>query len=68
MCAFSPVQAFLGIAQFVVVVVASIIIGLVMGMAGAFFTRFTEHVHGECTVYSAHICVVLGVYIHVVYS
>ena len=40
-------QVFLGVAQFVVVVVASIIIGVVVGMVGAFFTRFTEHVHGE---------------------
>ena len=43
----SLVQTFLGIAQFIVVVVASVIIGLLVGMAGAFFTRFTEHVHGE---------------------
>ena len=42
-----PMQAFLGIGQFIVVVVASIVIGLLAGMAGAFFTRFTEHVHGE---------------------
>jgi sodium/hydrogen exchanger 3 len=38
-------DAFLGIGQFIVVVVASIVIGLLAGMAGAFFTRFTEHVH-----------------------
>ena len=47
----SLLQTFLGIAQFVVVVGASIVIGLVVGMAGAFFTRFTEHVHGQSLRY-----------------
>ena len=44
-------QAFLGIAQFVVVVLASVVIGIVVGMIAAFVTRFSEHVHGELHVY-----------------
>ena len=41
-------QVFLGIGQFVVVVLASVVIGFVVGMIAAFITRFSEHVHGEC--------------------
>ena len=53
----------MGIAQFVVVVVASIIVGLVVGMLGAFITRFSEHVHGKYTsvpdALSHDVCMVL---------
>ena len=42
------VKVFLGIGQFVVVVLASVIIGFVIGMIAAFITRFSEHVHGKC--------------------
>jgi NhaP-type Na+/H+ or K+/H+ antiporter len=38
-------DGFLGVAQFLVVVGASLVIGILMGMAGALFTRFTAHVH-----------------------
>ena len=41
-------QVFLGVAQFVVVVLASVVIGFVVGMVAAFITRFSEHVHGKC--------------------
>lgn len=43
----TALQVFLGIAQFVVVVLASVVIGFVVGMIAAFITRFSEHVHGE---------------------
>ena len=43
----SLVQGFLAVAQFVVVVGASLIIGILTGMAGSLFTRFTAHVHGK---------------------
>ena len=38
---------FLGIAQFFVVVLASVVIGFVVGMVAAFISRFSEHVHGK---------------------
>ena len=41
------VQGFIAVAQFIVVVGASLVIGILMGMAGALFTRFTAHVHGQ---------------------
>ena len=40
-------KVFLGIAQFVTVVLASVIIGFLVGMVAAFITRFSEHVHGK---------------------
>jgi NhaP-type Na+/H+ or K+/H+ antiporter len=46
----TALQVFLGIAQFVVVVLASVVIGFVVGMIAAFITRFSEHVHGEYMV------------------
>ncbi len=44
-----PLQVFLGIGQFIVVVLASVLIGIVVGMLAAFTTRFSEHVHGKMT-------------------
>ncbi len=40
------VKAFLGVAQFFVVVLASLVIGVLVGMAASFMTRFSAHVHG----------------------
>jgi len=44
-------DVFLGIGQFVVVVTASVVIGVVVGAIGALMTRFSEHVHGECILF-----------------
>ena len=43
----SILKVFVGIAQFIVVVIASIIIGIVIGMLAALITRFSAHIHGE---------------------
>ncbi len=41
-------QAFLGVAQFFIVVFASLVIGVSTGMAAAMISRFSSHVHGNC--------------------
>ena len=33
------------------VIIASILIGIVMGLLGALLTKYTEQVHGECVQY-----------------
>ena len=43
----SVLQVFLGIGQFIVVITASVVIGILVGMVAAFITRFSEHVHGK---------------------
>jgi len=54
------------VAQFFVVVLASLVIGVAVGMVASFITRFSAHVHGEfvCVV-SVYVCVV-SVYVCVV--
>ncbi len=45
-CQYSVLQVVLGIVQFIVVVIASIFIGIFFGCAGVLLTRISHHVHG----------------------
>ncbi len=43
---YSVLQVVLGVVQFIVVVIASIFIGIFFGCAGVLLTRISHHVHG----------------------
>ena len=43
-------QVVIGIVQFIVVIIVSLLIGVVFGLLAAFITKYSEPVHGECLV------------------